>query len=220
MKWAELDLDKGTWTIPAERTKNGRPHLVPLPSQAVSILEARAAAIREAEEAQKNGTTAGLPPELLPPPSPKRARFEARLRQRGIGAAALRAAAAEGLASLEGISDIVIEGCGPRTILTNPRPEVPRSNALDYYAPVISIVDCQRVTIKDLRIEGYSAAGIQATYLGSHVLRHSNAARQLDVGTQARTLSELLGHRDSQSLSAYVRIATQTLRDVSLPVPR
>jgi integrase/recombinase XerD len=27
-------------------------------------------------------------------------------------------------------------------------------------------------------------------------------------------------HRDSQSLSAYVRIATQTLREVSLPVPR
>jgi hypothetical protein len=33
-------------------------------------------------------------------------------------------------------------------------------------------------------------------------------------------LTELLGHRDSQSLSAYVRIATQSLRDVSLPVPR
>ena len=29
------------------------------------------------------------------------------------------------------------------------------------------------------------AAGIQAPYLGSHVLRHSNAARQLDVGTRA-----------------------------------
>lgn len=64
------------------------------------------------------------------------------------------------------------------------------------------------------------AAGIQAAYLGSHVLRHSNAARQLDVGTQPRVLTELLGHRDSQSLSAYVRIATQPLRDVSLPVPR
>ena len=63
------------------------------------------------------------------------------------------------------------------------------------------------------------AAGIQAPYLGSHVLRHSNAARQLDVGTDARVLSELLGHRDSQSLLAYVRIATQSLRAVSLPVP-
>ena len=47
-------------------------------------------------------------------------------------------------------------------------------------------------------------------------MRHSNAARQLDVGTKARVLSDLLGHRDSESVSAYVRIATQSLREVSL----
>lgn len=63
-------------------------------------------------------------------------------------------------------------------------------------------------------------AGIQGQYMGSHVLRHSNAARQLDVGTKARVLSDLLGHRDSESVSAYLRIATQSLREVSLPVPR
>ncbi|KDP87237.1 hypothetical protein CF70_002645 [Cupriavidus sp. SK-3] len=50
--------------------------------------------------------------------------------------------------------------------------------------------------------------------------RHSNAARQLDVGTKARVLSDLLGHRDPESVSAYVRIATQSLREVSLAVPR
>jgi site-specific recombinase XerD len=74
--------------------------------------------------------------------------------------------------------------------------------------------------VRHILVKHAKVAGIQATYMGSHVLRHSNAARQVDVGTQARTLSELLGHRDSQSLSAYVRIATQTLREVSLPVPR
>ena len=74
--------------------------------------------------------------------------------------------------------------------------------------------------VRHILIKHAKAAGIQAAYLGSHVLRHSNAARQIDVGTQARVLSELLGHRDSQSLSAYVRIATQPLREVSLPVPR
>ena len=74
--------------------------------------------------------------------------------------------------------------------------------------------------VRHVLVKHAKAAGIKAAYLGSHVLRHSNAARQVDVGTQARTLSELLGHRDSQSLSAYVRIATQTLREVSLPVPR
>ncbi|TIL83913.1 MAG: integrase, partial [Mesorhizobium sp.] len=62
-------------------------------------------------------------------------------------------------------------------------------------------------------------AGISAPFLGSHVLRHSHAARQIDLGTPPRVVSELLGHRDPESLSAYVRIATETLRDVALPVP-
>ena len=43
--WAEIDLDAALWTIPAARMKrsvngkkNGEPHLVPLPTQAVEIL--------------------------------------------------------------------------------------------------------------------------------------------------------------------------------------
>lgn len=36
--WSEFDLDKALWTIPAERMKMRRPHLVPLPKQAVTIL--------------------------------------------------------------------------------------------------------------------------------------------------------------------------------------
>jgi integrase/recombinase XerD len=47
------------------------------------------------------------------------------------------------------------------------------------------------------------AAGITAPYLGAHVLRHSNAARQVDLGIRPRVLSDLLGHRDSESVSAY-----------------
>ena len=36
--WAEFDLERAIWTIPAERMKARRPHIVPLPHQAVSIL--------------------------------------------------------------------------------------------------------------------------------------------------------------------------------------
>lgn len=36
--WTEFDLDAGTWTIPKERMKARRPHVVPLPTQAVEIL--------------------------------------------------------------------------------------------------------------------------------------------------------------------------------------
>jgi integrase len=36
--WSEFDLDAATWTIPKERMKARRPHIVPLPQQAVAIL--------------------------------------------------------------------------------------------------------------------------------------------------------------------------------------
>ncbi len=37
-EWAEIDLDKAEWNIPAERMKMREPHLAPLSSQAVEIL--------------------------------------------------------------------------------------------------------------------------------------------------------------------------------------
>jgi integrase/recombinase XerD len=73
--------------------------------------------------------------------------------------------------------------------------------------------------VRHILIKHAKVAGLDAPYLGSHVLRHSNAARQIDLGIRPRVLSDLLGHRDPESISAYVRIATQSLRDVSLPVP-
>lgn len=36
--WTEFDLEKATWTIPKERMKARRPHVVPLPRQALAIL--------------------------------------------------------------------------------------------------------------------------------------------------------------------------------------
>ena len=40
MTWAELSEDLATWTIPATRTKNGIPHLVPLSQPARELLHA------------------------------------------------------------------------------------------------------------------------------------------------------------------------------------
>lgn len=39
MRWPEIDLAKGEWIIPKERTKNGKEHLVHLSPQAVEILQ-------------------------------------------------------------------------------------------------------------------------------------------------------------------------------------
>lgn len=38
-RWAEIDLDTKLWTIPADRMKAKREHIVPLSSQALDILE-------------------------------------------------------------------------------------------------------------------------------------------------------------------------------------
>jgi len=73
--------------------------------------------------------------------------------------------------------------------------------------------------VRHIIVKHAMAAGIDAPFLGSHVLRHSNAARQVDLGVKPQVLSDLLGHRDPASISAYVRIATDSLRDISLPVP-
>jgi integrase len=39
MRWSEIDLDAGTWTLPAERSKNHRAHTIPLPPAALKIIE-------------------------------------------------------------------------------------------------------------------------------------------------------------------------------------
>jgi integrase len=40
MRWGELDLVEGVWTIPGARTKNSKLHIVPLAPAALAILEA------------------------------------------------------------------------------------------------------------------------------------------------------------------------------------
>jgi integrase len=42
MLWSEVDLDGSIWRIRAERTKNGRPHDLPLSQPAIAILRDRA----------------------------------------------------------------------------------------------------------------------------------------------------------------------------------
>jgi integrase len=39
MRWSELDLEKGSWSLPPERTKNGRAHVLPLMPLALKIIQ-------------------------------------------------------------------------------------------------------------------------------------------------------------------------------------
>jgi integrase len=40
MRWADLDVDAGTWVLQSEDTKSARAHLVPLSPQAIDLLKA------------------------------------------------------------------------------------------------------------------------------------------------------------------------------------
>ncbi len=61
MTWDELDLDAATWTVPAERMKAGREHVVPLSPQAVALFEKMKAHRREYTKLVFPGQKRGKP---------------------------------------------------------------------------------------------------------------------------------------------------------------
>lgn len=75
------------------------------------------------------------------------------------------------------------------------------------------------VTIRHILHTHAQRAGVTAAYLGTHVLRHTHACRQMELGTQPKLIGDILGHRNPESTSAYLRVATERLRHLSLPVP-
>lgn len=64
----KLESAKDRVLLTREKERAGR--------DGVGLDQDKEAARKEADEAQRYGTNQGLPPELLPPPSPRRARFE------------------------------------------------------------------------------------------------------------------------------------------------
>ncbi len=63
-------------------------------------------------------------------------------------------------------------------------------------------------------------AGVTAPFMGTHVLRHTHACRQMDLGASPKVIGDILGHRDPDSTSAYLRVPTERLREMALAVPR
>src|SRR6516162_7643176 len=61
-------------------------------------------------------------------------------------------------------------------------------------------------------------SGVSIPFHGPHCLRHSLAVHLLKKGTPVKTIGDILGHRSVESTSAYLRLATEDLRGVSLPV--
>ena len=76
------------------------------------------------------------------------------------------------------------------------------------------------VTIRHILHTAARRAGVSAGFLGTHVLRHTHACRQMELGTAPKLIGDILGHRDPESTSAYLRVSIQRLRELALAVPR
>jgi integrase len=60
MRWSEINLEKRLWTIPRERAKNDREHVVHLSDLAVEIIEALPRFTKIRNDAEGKGTEVGL----------------------------------------------------------------------------------------------------------------------------------------------------------------
>lgn len=72
-------------------------------------------------------------------------------------------------------------------------------------------------------IEAFQAwsgrSGLEIPFKGVHCLRHSYALNLLRQGTPLKIIGDLLGHRSPESTAVYLRLATEDLRTVALPLP-
>lgn len=62
-------------------------------------------------------------------------------------------------------------------------------------------------------------SGIDIPQGGPYCLRHSYAVHLLRQGTSVKTIGDLMGHRCAESTGAYLRLSTEDLRSIALPVP-
>ncbi|QUL38136.1 site-specific integrase [Erythrobacter sp. JK5] len=85
MTWGEIDLEAATWTVPAERTKSGRQHMVPLSPQALALLEKMKPHRREYTDLVFPGQNRGRPLSDMTMAKPIKRMHEASIRKGGIG---------------------------------------------------------------------------------------------------------------------------------------
>lgn len=102
--------------------------------------------------------------------------------------------------------------------LRNGRPRRSPTRAL-FVRGLPPYVSC-RINALRVRLQRYAAAaGVPAKFFGPHALRRSHASRQVEAAAPSKVVSDILGHNDPRSISAYARVATEQLREVSLPWP-
>lgn len=101
--------------------------------------------------------------------------------------------------------------------LKESRPKLPyRQLFLRIRAPFGTLKPTAVTEVFQLRVR---LSELDIPYQGAHCLRHSYATHLLHQGASVKAIGDLLGHRDAESTCVYLRLATEELRTIALPVP-
>ena len=79
---------------------------------------------------------------------------------------------------------------------------------------------CHKSVLHALVRRRIAAAGVRPTgKRGPHAFRHAHAVGLLRAAVPMKTISDLLGHRTSRSTAIYLKLDSEELRAVALPLP-
>ncbi|MEJ2084026.1 MAG: tyrosine-type recombinase/integrase, partial [Acidobacteriota bacterium] len=119
------------------------------------------------------------------------------------------------------------------TPLLFPLTEAVGDSLADYILRGRPAVNCREVFVRHrapagpLKATGVAEAfqswsrrsGLTIPFQGAHCLRHSFAVHLLRQGISVKAIGDLLGHRNAESTSVYLRMAVEDLREVALELP-
>lgn len=74
--------------------------------------------------------------------------------------------------------------------------------------------------VHDLLEDRVERSGLPLGRVNPHALRHSFAVHLLRERVSVKAIGDTLGHRDAESTAVYLRLATDDLRQVGLPLPK
>jgi integrase len=86
------------------------------------------------------------------------------------------------------------------------------------HLPPVRAFSCSGTVSRIVRIR-LQRAGIPIRKGGAHLLRHSLATRLVEERRPIKEVADLLGHRNIDTTSFYVKVAVPQLADVALPFP-
>jgi integrase/recombinase XerD len=97
----------------------------------------------------------------------------------------------------------------------------PRTNRTELFLSVAApLAPITRNTVVEAFQRAVRHSGLPLDGYSPYGLRHGFAMRLLERGVGIKAIGDLLGHRTFESTAVYLRLNTEALRDVALPVPR